>query len=68
MPALAKELGVRMRTIYRIIDAGELPAYKLGRVIRIKRADVEAYLERVKVQPGELAHLHDSAADPIRKR
>jgi excisionase family DNA binding protein len=30
-PTLAKELGVTLRTVYRILDTGELPAYKLGR-------------------------------------
>ena len=70
VPALAKELGVTMRTIYRILDTGELESYKLGRVIRIKRADVDAYLERVKVQPGELRHLYPPGEneDPPRKR
>lgn len=45
MPALAKELGVTMRLLYKLLDAGELPAYRFGRVIRVKRADVDAFLE-----------------------
>ncbi len=57
-PALARELGIMLRTLYKILDSGELPSYKLGRVIRIKRSDVEAYLESVKVRPGDLAHLY----------
>ena len=36
-------LGVQLRTLYRIIDEDQLPAYKFGRVIRIKRADVDAF-------------------------
>lgn len=38
-------LGVALRTLYRIIDTGELPAYKFGRVIRLRTADVDAYIE-----------------------
>lgn len=70
VPALAKELGVTMRLLYKLLDAGELPAYKFGRVIRIKRADVEAFLERAKVKPGELAHLYPPGedGDPPRRR
>ena len=70
MPALAKELGVTMRTAYSILDSGDIPAYKIRRVIRIKRADFEAYLERVKVRPGDLAHLYPPGedGDPPRKR
>ncbi len=57
-PAAAKRLGIRLVTLYRIIDSGVLPAYKVRRVIRLKRADVDAYIERCRVQPGTLAHLH----------
>jgi excisionase family DNA binding protein len=46
VPALAMQLGVTITTLYRILDSGELPAYKIGRVIRIQRVDVEAFLER----------------------
>lgn len=53
VPALAKELGVTMRTLYRILDSGELPSYKLGRVIRIKRADAEDYCERTQGKRGK---------------
>jgi excisionase family DNA binding protein len=38
-------LGIGLRALYRIIDIGELPAYKFGRVIRLRTADVEAYLD-----------------------
>ncbi len=70
VPALAKELGVTLRTMYRILDSGELASYKIGRVIRVKRVDVDAYLERVKVRPGDLAHLYPPGenGDPPRKR
>jgi len=36
-------LGVNLRTLYRLIDQGQLPAYKLGRLIRLRTAEVEAY-------------------------
>jgi excisionase family DNA binding protein len=58
VPALAKELGVTLRTVYAILDAGEIPCYRIRRVLRIKRVDVDAYLERAKVEPGELRHLY----------
>ena len=46
VPAVARKLGLVLSTLYRIIDAGDLPAYKTGRVIRIRRADVDEYLSR----------------------
>jgi excisionase family DNA binding protein len=57
-PEAAEYLGVTLRTLYRFIDAGQLPAYKMGRVIRVKTADVEAFVERNRVQPGTLSHLY----------
>jgi len=35
----ARRLGVTVRTLYRLIDESELPAYKFGRVIRLQRAE-----------------------------
>ena len=36
--AAANRLGIRVRTLYRLIDAGQIPAYKFGRVIRLQEA------------------------------
>lgn len=59
----AARLGVIPRTLYAFIDKGDLPAYKLGRVIRLKAVDVDAYVEACRVQPGTIAHVypHDNS-------
>ena len=54
----ATRLGVTLRSLYRFIDDGDLPAYKFGRVIRLKEADVDAYIESCRIVPGDLGHLH----------
>ncbi len=54
----AERLGVVPRTLYRMIDEGQIPAYKMGRVIRVKASDLDAFLETTRVQPGSLAHLY----------
>jgi excisionase family DNA binding protein len=54
----AKRMGITSRTLYKFIDAGELPAYKFGRVIRLKLADVDKFIEGARVQPGTLEHLY----------
>jgi excisionase family DNA binding protein len=59
----ARQLGITARTLYRLINEGEIPAYKLGRVLRLKLSDVEAYLDAARVRPGDLVHLY-----PERKR
>jgi excisionase family DNA binding protein len=51
-------LGVTLRTLYRFIDEGQLPAYKMGRVIRLKASDVADFVERMRIAPGTLEHLY----------
>jgi excisionase family DNA binding protein len=54
----AARLGVTLRSLYRYIDEGDLAAYKFGRVIRLKTADVDSYIEACRVEPGSLEHLY----------
>lgn len=54
----ANRLGINTRTLYRLIDGGEIPAYKFGRVIRVQGKDVEAFIESARVKPGSLEHLY----------
>ena len=61
-PAAADRLGITPRTLYRFIDEGQIPAYKFGRVIRLKRDDVDSFIETCRVEPGTMAHLYPSTA------
>ena len=61
--AAADYLGITGRTLYRLIDEGKIPAYKFGRVIRLKQAEVEKFIEESKIQPGTLKHLYPEAAE-----
>ncbi len=54
----AHRLGLVPRTLYKLIDAGELPAYWFGQVIRLRRSDVDDFIERSRIPPGTLEHLH----------
>lgn len=63
-PEAAEYLGVVLRTLYRLIDRGQVPAYKVGRVIRVKKADLDAFLESHRVQPGDLKHLYPETNAP----
>jgi excisionase family DNA binding protein len=42
-PDACERLALSAREIYRLIDTGQLPAYKFGRLIRLRRADVENF-------------------------
>ena len=54
----SERLGVTLRTLYRFIDEGQIAAYKLGRVIRLKEDDVESFIEAARITPGALEHLY----------
>lgn len=54
----AKRLGVTVRTLYRLIDESQLPAYKFGRVIRLQEAEVDTFIESSRISPGSLEHLY----------
>ena len=54
----SERLGVTLRTLYRFIDEGNLPAYKMGRVIRLKADEVDEFIESARITPGTLEHLY----------
>ena len=53
-------LQVNLRTVYRLIDAGKLPAVRVGRQWRFRRRDIDAWLD------GQRAR--GAAADPAPPR
>ncbi len=48
-------LHVNLRTVYRWVKAGHLPAIKVGRQWRFRQSDLEAWLERQQTGPTEPA-------------
>lgn len=38
----ANRLGVAARELYRLVEAGELAAYKVGRDLRLRAEDVDS--------------------------
>jgi excisionase family DNA binding protein len=51
IPDLCQELGMGKSWVYRHLRSGEIPSVKLGRSIKVKRADLEEYLEKHRSQP-----------------
>ena len=37
---------------------GQLAGYRFGRVIRLKATDVDEFIEKSRISPGELDHLY----------
>lgn len=58
----ARRLGITTRTLYRFVDQGEIPAYRMGRVIRLQAADVDSFIQGSRIEPGTLEHLYPDTA------
>jgi excisionase family DNA binding protein len=44
--SVAEHLGLSTETVLRMVRRGELPAFRLGRAIRFREHEVEAWLEQ----------------------
>ena len=63
-------LQVNLRTVYRLIKAGQLPAVRVGRLWRFRKSDVDAWLDRQRAHPGppgQLAPQAPGAVSPERR-
>jgi excisionase family DNA binding protein len=46
IPQLCQELGMGKSWIYRRLRSGEIPSVRLGRTIKVRRDELEQYLQR----------------------
>jgi len=62
-------LHVNLRTVYRLIKAGKIPAVRVGRQWRFKRADLDAWLDGQRSRKSRNAPVAAAAASsPERPR
>jgi excisionase family DNA binding protein len=45
IPEVCQELGVGKTWVYKRIKSGEIPSVKFGRAIKVKRQDLEEYVD-----------------------
>ena len=48
---LAALLVVKPITIYRMVERGQLPAVRIGKSLRFDPADIEVFLDRIRINP-----------------
>ena len=53
IPEVCQALGMGKSWTYRRLKSGEIPSVKLGRNIKVKRRDLEEYLESRRYQPDQ---------------
>jgi excisionase family DNA binding protein len=59
VPQVASEFQVTAQTIRNWIAHGTLPAVRVGRAFRVRRADVDALLERARADSSSIANSRD---------
>ena len=52
IPEVCQELRMGKSWVYRKLKTGEIPSIKLGHNIKVKREDLEQYLESKRYQPS----------------
>jgi excisionase family DNA binding protein len=55
---VCQRLDMGKSWVYRRIHEGEIPSVKLGRTIKIRRSELEDYLEKHRYQPSNGARDH----------
>jgi excisionase family DNA binding protein len=53
LPEIAQLLKVAEKTVYKMAQKGELPAFKVGGQWRFKRGDLDLWIERQKASSRE---------------
>jgi excisionase family DNA binding protein len=68
IPQLRQELGMGKSWLYRRLRSGEIPSVRLGRSIKVRRDELEQYLERGTTTPPAPRHFRMKRALLIRGR
>ena len=55
-------LQVNLRTVYRLIKAGKIPAVRVGRQWRFRKGDLDAWLESQRARTGRSAQALSSSS------
>jgi excisionase family DNA binding protein len=58
-------LQVNLRTVYRLIKAGKIPAVRVGRQWRFRKRDIDAWLESQRPRSGRSAPTSSARPGPV---
>jgi excisionase family DNA binding protein len=58
-------LQVNLRTVYRLIKAGKIPAVRVGRQWRFRKRDIDAWLESQRPRSGRSAPASSARPTPL---
>ena len=55
VPELSAYLGIKIKTLYAKIEAGEIPHYRVGRLVRFRLDEINAWLEECRKDNAQAA-------------
>ncbi len=51
---VSEYLGIKKSSLYAKVERKEIPYYKVGRLIRFKKSDIDPWMEKFKTEPLDL--------------
>lgn len=60
---VSKYLKASKRTVQREVESGKLKAFRVGKSLRFKKDEVEEYIEKQRIHPGEELEDTDETED-----
>jgi excisionase family DNA binding protein len=63
---VCQRIGMGKSWVYRRIHEGEIPSVKLGRTIKVRRSELEDYLEEHRYRPSNGARDRSPASPELR--
>ncbi len=53
---LSRCLELKVSTLYSLVEQKKIPHYKIGRLIRFRKSEVEAWMQGNKKEPVDVSH------------
>ena len=49
---LSLYLNIKEKTVYHLVALGEIPHYRIGKLVRFRRGEIDAWISTKKARPG----------------
>ena len=64
---LSRYLGIRPSTLYVMVEERSIPHYRIGRLVRFRKSEIDRWMEQKQVQCVDPEEAARKALGPVRK-